>query len=482
MPELKGIKQATAQEYTETSEELRKGYIWFVRHINESGDTVHAEVYLGNRKYGEINDSLEILVSGLTNDVSILSNEVSGLTGDIVEIWDAINSLEFQDLQVNVTYDELYALKHFNLLKPGVTYRITDYECTTSQEDTRSAGHQFDILVKAVATNALSEIAHAAHSSGDTYFQNCKLDAWELKYDIENNTRKYPWAVLSVDYYSMLWKRNYEQDIINVNIKQLGQTEPYVGSLYAWSASPQGTGYTIVSENEIVPNETYFFDVNYDDIEDVYIIQQSEEPITNIIKGKGVIYYMRDEFYNEVPYDFKNIQFKRYALTGDTSNQDILPYLYDYWQNSMQWPITPDVHNYCGISNALPNELSLDTEHYNWYYTFSCMYLPLFSMVTSDERFDTTVVQCQQLPMSGFMVQTFGIYCQYNTITSIGILGLNNIVLESFLFSQEVEGTLIDVTCGGISNNVFDNCMNITKPRIIVIDNLDDREESLTFE
>jgi hypothetical protein len=26
-------------------------------------------------------------------------------------------------------------------------------------------------------------------------------------------------------------------------------------------------------------------------------------------KGKGVIYYMKDEWGNEAPYDFKNIQF-----------------------------------------------------------------------------------------------------------------------------------------------------------------------------
>ena len=32
--------------------------------------------------------------------------------------------------------------------------------------------------------------------------------------------------------------------------------------------------------------------------------------------GKGVIYYMKDEWNNECPYDFKNIQFKRYAITN----------------------------------------------------------------------------------------------------------------------------------------------------------------------
>jgi hypothetical protein len=30
--------------------------------------------------------------------------------------------------------------------------------------------------------------------------------------------------------------------------------------------------------------------------------------------GKGVIYWMRDEFGNEAPYDFKNIQFTKYVV------------------------------------------------------------------------------------------------------------------------------------------------------------------------
>ena len=32
--------------------------------------------------------------------------------------------------------------------------------------------------------------------------------------------------------------------------------------------------------------------------------------------GKGVIYYMKDEWNNECPYDFKNVQFKRYKISS----------------------------------------------------------------------------------------------------------------------------------------------------------------------
>ena len=41
--------------------------------------------------------------------------------------------------------------------------------------------------------------------------------------------------------------------------------------------------------------------------------------------GKGVIYYMKDEFDNEAGYDFKNWQFVRYALSQAAATQDYTP-------------------------------------------------------------------------------------------------------------------------------------------------------------
>ena len=43
--------------------------------------------------------------------------------------------------------------------------------------------------------------------------------------------------------------------------------------------------------------------------------------------GKGVIYYMKDEFGNECHYDFKNIQYLAYAITyTDAQYEDDLCY------------------------------------------------------------------------------------------------------------------------------------------------------------
>ncbi len=134
---------------------------------------------------------------------------------------------------ININYADLVALRDSNNLKKGVFYRIVDYETTTIQAETRSAGHLFDIIVQALDEKTVSENAFAINSARDTtgYFADSKLEAWKLKYCLDNDTDRFVWADES--------------------------------------------------------------------------------------NGKGVIYRMVDEFNNDVPYDFKNIQFKRKLTDGE---------------------------------------------------------------------------------------------------------------------------------------------------------------------
>lgn len=71
------------------------------------------------------------------------------------------NSANAQEPMVETTYSELKNLRDSGKLVPGVMYRITDYQCTTAQEGTRSAGHQFDVIVQAISESVLSEDAKA---------------------------------------------------------------------------------------------------------------------------------------------------------------------------------------------------------------------------------------------------------------------------------------------------------------------------------
>lgn len=93
-----------------------------------------------------------------------------------------------------VTYAELKELRDNGGLVAGHLYRITDYEFTTKQVETKSAGHVFDIIVLAVAENELSHIARAIAHEGDTYFDGNDLGAWELWYELDNDAEKYAWA------------------------------------------------------------------------------------------------------------------------------------------------------------------------------------------------------------------------------------------------------------------------------------------------
>ena len=92
-------------------------------------------------------------------------------------------------------------------------------------ENTVSDYNPFDLIVEALTENTLSENAKACFDNRDTYFSeyNANLDAWEIKYCLDNDDSRFDWA-----------------DTTN---------------------------------------------------------------------GKGVIYYMKDEWGNEAHYDFKNIQF-----------------------------------------------------------------------------------------------------------------------------------------------------------------------------
>ena len=100
------------------------------------------------------------------------------------------------DSMINVTYSQLVDMRDNGELIPGQQYRIIDYMTTTSQEDTVSAGHQFDIVVTAISNNTLSEIASACLHEGDNYFSKyyANLSAWKIWYCLDNDYEIFEWA------------------------------------------------------------------------------------------------------------------------------------------------------------------------------------------------------------------------------------------------------------------------------------------------
>ena len=224
-------------------------YIEFNKELYELNDMQYVSGYLTFSHLGAenskhmtkcitINISAKTWVLTIQEVIPVIANPTGDATANLtkVQIGDVVYSIPSggggsTELMVSTTYANLVSLKTNSQLQKGVLYRITDYTATTSQPYTKEANNQFDILVRATSENTLDENANAILHSGDTYFANCKLENWVLKYCLTNDSSRFYWA--------------------------------------------DTTG-----------------------------------------AGKGVVYYLRDEWGNEAPYDFKNIQFQLYKITA----------------------------------------------------------------------------------------------------------------------------------------------------------------------
>lgn len=112
---------------------------------------------------------------------------------DLVNV---LNNATAQSPLIPITWEDLVSLRDNKNLIPGQQYRIIDYVTTTTSYRTQSANHQFDIIVTADTEDTLNEIARACLHEGDIYFSenNAKLEAWQIWYCLDNDTKKYAWA------------------------------------------------------------------------------------------------------------------------------------------------------------------------------------------------------------------------------------------------------------------------------------------------
>lgn len=417
---------------------------------------------------------------------------------------------------VETTYSELKSLRDEGKLIPGALYRITDYQCTTAQENTRSAGHQFDIIVQALSESVLSEDAKAIHhkyenkfisikydnetnpyvdskyitfndnikllvhrffedvnnqywvsdkdlehcltgvgaseyeevgnelitfyNSSDLtadsctvkysdYFHSCNLAAWKLKYCLDNDEERFAWAknlYLSPDTYNKCIIVDSENNYIYVRQPQLDNEN---GLAWAFEGN---SGDLSIKEYFNNGNENLdLSDIIYTQSENVYvgqILDMDGTPVTVVDfseEGKGVIYQMIDEYNNDCPYDFKNIQFLRT----------------DNWFDNIGYDFGPDV-----IGN---------TNFDKYYYTFTWM----------DAKYNITDASMVYPYLQNDDYEPIGVY--NNTIknckvwdgssTNIRPSTLNNIVIISSYNATD------EHTFNGIINNTFEEgCYFIT--------------------
>lgn len=320
------------------------------------------------------------------------------------------NTCNFKDTvarvrMTEITWSNLVSLRNSNQLTPGMQYRIIDYHTTTSQANTKSADHQFDIIVTADSTNKLNESARAIQHAGDTYFSNCNLAAWKIWYCLNNDTHR-----------------------------------------FAWAESNRSKG------------------------------------------GKGVIYRMIDEYNNDCPYDFKNIQFIRYYSVSAKGADGYSLYGYDYISlckydehtskyngitdtdtTKSKYLYTFSIDNNGSIidasigsvtqacrSNVIGNafmEITIDdTKHYISYYLNNIVLVNKYNNVDypdgdSCNKFD---IGCSDCTLVGCRYNTFGNYCGY-------------IILGETCFGNTISSKCSDISFGrsSVNNFIGKNCTYI---------------------
>lgn len=162
-----------------------------------------------NIAFGEIANALK----------STAADHILGVANDIYD-----ENLGFYQSEINpknVTYNELKSLRTNNQLVIGCHYKITDFVTTTAQSGTKSGNHAFDIIVKALDVNTLSEDAKACLHNGDTYFQSSNLDAWEIKYCLDNDTDRFSWVDTTNGKGVIYYMKDERGNIANYDFKNI---------------------------------------------------------------------------------------------------------------------------------------------------------------------------------------------------------------------------------------------------------------------
>lgn len=257
------------------------------------------------------------------------------------------------DKMIEISYGDLVRLRSNSKLVPGQQYRITDYETTTTQSGTTSAGHQFDIIVTADDESTLNEVARAIKHDGDTYFTEAgaNLNGWKLWYTLDNDTNRFAWALGDDKYLSITYSVNSE--IKRFYYVRYIDDYTYNGTNYAMWYLDEGhrLGTTTIDVNATC---TLFektgdspFEPSGSEVGARYYITDN----TGADGGKGVIYRMIDEFNNDIPYDFKNIQFK-YPNDTETYTYYYYTFASDNTENNNDYSL--DKSNECHSNTIKP--------------------------------------------------------------------------------------------------------------------------------
>ena len=324
-------------------------------------------------------------------------------------------------LATPITYADLVGLRDAGKLTPGMMYRITDYECTVRLSDTDDgSGDDGGELIAEPSEpdpgeNSTKSIKPSLKAKlGDSGETTAEVRAVSHPYDI----------IVIAD----------NEHTLNENARAClrdGDTyytaEGSVAYLAAWELK-----YTLDND-------------------------RSRFSWADPENGKGVVYWLKDEHDNECPYDFKQIQFKRYKITEFSANPDMVG----------KW-----VSSACGTPSSGGKGIVYDPDDYVWAYTFSYVSYETQddegseddgSKASPDERSDVmpvAVVSDWSVFQHG-MILTHENKIGSNMFTSVGMFSrpVDYYVLPDNVFIMDIEGDEVNAP---FSNTFGDECFSNT--------------------
>ena len=345
---------------------------------SETEYTSKESMIADNPKGGTIGIDKETGEASIYNDVSKQWSPLSGGGG-----------------MKETTWQELKDKRDNGELTPGSLYRITDYNCTTTQANTRSAGHQFDIVLLALSEDKLAEEGWAMMNESNVYdvtfadgvtkkcwiYETPDFDTIVdintllgtediiLSEDASINEETKTIIITNEEYGSSSLSRegltyNYFQNS-NLSAWKVWYCLDNDTERFAWADDRDSYGIICPGNIDGEPKGIYIRDVEndvgsstrlyawYNKEEDAYCYTFSPNPkigdsttdidgdggsgagkITGFVGiGRGVIYRLIDEWNNDVAYDFKNIMYKEPVTDGYYAydGEEVFVYTFSYY-------------------------------------------------------------------------------------------------------------------------------------------------------
>ena len=251
----------------------------------------------------------------------------------------------------DVTFSDNITLKCYILINndDGMVVRCD----TLMGMESLGVGEGDDLEINAENKTAIANFSSTQLTEPDltyNYFQNSNLSAWKVWYCLDNDTDRFAWAANIV--VASASGNGDQTQITNQPMIAIESTDnsimTYVRTPYldnqngcAWCYNGDTDNFSDNSQSSTFDNEDVLYTPTENPIIGSTITQDAggetySYKVIALSVGTGVIYRLIDEWSNDVPYDFKNIQYVRPLTDGEydpDNGTDTWVYTFSYWYN-----------------------------------------------------------------------------------------------------------------------------------------------------